>query len=79
MTNYEEAKENVKAMIDNAIKHKDPLALGYYNGEVDITQGISFCYLADTFYLNKRQYEALINYSQKYTEKQIKKGALLCI
>lgn len=63
------AKIYVKGCIQDAIDRKDLLALGYYNGNFDITAGMNFSYIADEFDLTERQYDSLINYGQKLAEK----------
>lgn len=67
------AKSSIKQKIEAAVSHKDLSALGFYNGNVDITEAINFAYIADSYGLKENQYERLIDYGQKLAEKAVNK------
>jgi len=69
--NYAHAKSSIRQKIDSAIIHKNGDKIGYYNGTIDITQGINFHWISESYSLTQKQYESLINYAQKYAEKEV--------
>lgn len=72
-SNYTQARYYVIDCIETAINHDDENAIGYRYGVIDITQGINFYYIAGNYNLTEKQYDNLINYAQKYAEKEVSK------